>query len=71
MGVIQIQLNGEPRELPAGATVADAVRALGADPSGRGLAVAIDGEVVPRTAWEKTEVRAGARVEVLHAVQGG
>ncbi len=71
MSAVRIELNGEPHELPAGATVADAVRAAGADPSGRGLAVALDGEVVPRAAWEETEVRAGARVEVLHAVQGG
>jgi sulfur carrier protein len=71
MSLLRVELNGEQRELPAGASVADAVRAAGADPTGRGLAVAVDGEVVPRAEWEKTELRAGARVEVLHAVQGG
>jgi sulfur carrier protein len=35
------------------------------------VAVALDGEVVPRGAWAGTALRSGPRVEVLHAVQGG
>ena len=65
-----ITLNGERRELGEPATLAAAVRAAGA-PDGRGVAVAIDGEVVPRGDWATTEVRDGQHVEVLHAVQGG
>jgi sulfur carrier protein len=65
-----ITLNGERRELGEPATLAAAVRAAGA-PDGRGVAVAIDGEVVPRGDWATTEVRDGQQVEVLHAVQGG
>ena len=64
-----VTLNGEPRELTAGATVETAVRELGAD--GRGVAVALDGEVVPRAEWGSTEVREGQQLEVLRAVQGG
>ena len=67
--MISIVLNGEPSELPAGATVEAAVRELGAIE--RGVAVALDGEVVPRGEWAGTEVRDGQRVEVLRAVQGG
>jgi sulfur carrier protein len=67
--VTAVTLNGEPRELPAGATVATVVRELGAD--GRGVAVALDGEVVPRAEWGSTEVREGQQLEVLRAVQGG
>ena len=52
------------------ATVEDAVLAAGA-PDGRGVAVALDGEVVPRGEWATTEVRDGQQVEVLRAVQGG
>lgn len=37
----------------------------------RGVAVAVDAEVVPRGAWAAEELREGAHVEVLHAVQGG
>ena len=64
-----VVLNGEPSELSSPATVADAVRTTGAPE--RGVAVAVDGEVVPRSAWEGTRLREGQRVEILHAVQGG
>jgi sulfur carrier protein len=65
-----VTLNGERRELREPATVEAAVLAAGA-PDGRGVAVALDGEVVPRGQWATTEVRDGQQVEVLHAVQGG
>ena len=65
-----VTLNGVPRDLGSRATIETAVRAIGA-PDGRGVAVAIDGEVVPRGEWATTEVREGQQVEVLHAVQGG
>ena len=65
-----ITLNGEPRELGERATVEAAVQATGA-PDARGVAAALDGEVVPRGEWATTEVRDGQQVEVLHAVQGG
>ena len=64
-------LNGEARELPDGATVAEAVLAVGVSGDGRGVAVALDGEVVPRGEWARTRVSEGQHVEVLHAVQGG
>ncbi len=66
-----VRLNGEEQRLPEGATVADAVRATGADGAARGVAVAVEGEVVPRGEWDSTVLRAGGRVEVLQAVQGG
>lgn len=68
---IAVVLNGEARELPDGATVADAVAAVGAPSDGRGVAAAVDGEVVPRGAWDSHRLDADARVEVLQAVQGG
>jgi sulfur carrier protein len=68
--VTVVTLNGEPQELGERATVETALRAIGA-PDGRGVAVAVDGEVVPRGAWATTEVRDGQQVEILHAVQGG
>jgi sulfur carrier protein len=67
---VRIELNGEPVDLAAGASVAAAVDALRAD-SARGVAVAVDGEVVPRSEWDATALREGQQVEVLHAVQGG
>jgi thiazole synthase len=68
---MRIELNGETRELPAGATLADAVHESGAGEEVRGLAVALDGEVVPRAEWERTPLREGQSVEVLAAIQGG
>ena len=68
---MNLLLNGERRELPDGATLADAVAASGAPPDRRGVAVALDGEVVPRGEWERTGLHEDAAVEVLQAVQGG
>jgi sulfur carrier protein len=67
---ICVELNGSRADLEQGATVADAVEATGAD-SDRGVAVAVDGEVVPRSEWETTRLEDGQRVEVLRAAQGG
>jgi sulfur carrier protein len=66
-----VTLNGEERALADGASVADAVRLIGADGDARGVAVALDGEVVPRARWDATELVEGGQVEVLRAVQGG
>ena len=51
--------------------MASVVAALPNAPEGRGVAVAVDGEVVPRARWGNTELREGANVEVVVAVQGG
>jgi sulfur carrier protein len=68
---MRIELNGEEIEVEAGARVGDAVAETGANPDRRGVAVAVDGEVVPRSAWAATELSDGAKVEVVAAVQGG
>jgi thiazole synthase len=67
---MNVELNGEIVTLPDGATVATAIEASGAATE-RGVAVAIDGDVVPRSEWEKTSLSAGQKVEVLAAIQGG
>jgi sulfur carrier protein len=68
---LDVLLNGEARRVPHGTTVAAVVASLPATPEGRGVAVALDGEVVPRGAWGETELADGSRVEVVAAVQGG
>lgn len=65
-----ITVNGQPREIPDGTAVAAVVAELLGTPV-RGVAVAVNGEVVPRTAWDTVTVAAGDRVEVLTASQGG
>jgi sulfur carrier protein len=64
-----VTVNGEPRELPEGTTVAALLEALAARP--RGIAVAVDGEVLPRGEWPARSLPDGARVEVVAAIQGG
>ncbi len=66
---MQVWINGKPGELADGARVPDALALLGAPETG--VAVAVDGAVVPRAAWAATVLADGARVEVLTAVQGG
>lgn len=66
---MHVWINGEQRELGTGASVLDALTELGAPSSG--VAVAVDGEVVPRAGWADTQLTDGARIEVLTAVQGG
>jgi len=68
---VRIELNGRPAELPDQATVADAVSATGVEDEPRGVAVALDGEVVRRVEWRATRLREGQAVEVVRAVQGG
>ncbi len=65
-------LNGERVELPADATLATLLTAppVGPLPS-RGVAVAVDGTVVPRAAWAGHRLLGGESVEVVTAVQGG
>ena len=48
-----------------------AVEATGANPERHGIAVAVDGEVVPRAQWDETTISDGQRIEVVQAVQGG
>jgi sulfur carrier protein len=66
---MNVFLNGEPRALPEGATVATVAAEL--ELPERGIAIAMDREVVPRGQWGSTPLADGARVEVVHAVQGG
>jgi sulfur carrier protein len=65
-----ITVNGEPTvDIEPGMSVRALLAALGAPD--RGVAVAVDAEVVPRGEWDAFAVPDGARVEVLTAVQGG
>ncbi|MFJ4865119.1 sulfur carrier protein ThiS [Streptomyces sp. NPDC088748] len=64
-----ISVNGEPREIAAGATLDTVVAALTTAPAG--VAAALNETVVPRGQWPATVVGDGDRVEILTAVQGG
>ncbi len=66
---MQLTVNGTSREvtgaLSVGALVAEFTEAQ------RGVAVAVNGEVIPRSTWATASLRDGDRVEVLTAAQGG
>ena len=62
-------VNGEPCAAAGGTTVAELVAAW--CPSPRGVAVAVDGAVVPRSAWETTVIAPAAVVEIVTAAAGG
>jgi sulfur carrier protein len=71
---VLVTVNGRERHVPEGATVEAVLSALLAEGAGerhRGIAVAVQGEVVPQSRWGSTAVPAGAVIEVLTAVQGG
>jgi sulfur carrier protein len=66
-----IYLNGNPHDDAGERTVVKLLRVLELEPDARGVAVAVDGEVVPRADWSTVAIPDGARVEVLTAMQGG
>jgi sulfur carrier protein len=66
-----VHVKSEPTELAENATVADVLARLDVEGPRRGLAVAVDAEVVPRSQWDARALAAGDRVEVLSAIQGG
>jgi len=65
-----LSVNGASAPLPSPATVGGLVATI-TEAAGRGIAVAVNGEVVPRSAWDATDLHPGDRVEVLTAAQGG
>ncbi|WP_243791348.1 sulfur carrier protein ThiS [Saccharopolyspora gloriosae] len=66
---MQVVINGSARPVDVDATLATALAEFGV--AEQGVAVAVDGTVVPRASWTATELRDGAAIEVLTAVQGG
>lgn len=66
---MNITVNGTSKDLADGASLADVV--AGVTSATKGVAVAVNDSVVPKGAWETTELSPGDRVEVLTAVQGG
>ena len=66
---LKVLLNGLPAIVDVGATVGGIVDGMGK--GRRGVAVAVNDEVVPRSRWDKTALRDHDRVEILTASQGG
>jgi sulfur carrier protein len=65
-----ITLNGDATDVPAGTSL-EALLVRTGHAVRRGLAIAMNGEVVPRGRWTEQRVREGDVVELLAATQGG
>ncbi len=66
---MNIILNGEPHELPDGATAEQLVESLGL--TGRRIAMELNREIVPRSSYAATSLNEGDKVEIVHAIGGG
>ncbi len=70
MSAASIRVNGESEPLSA-TTLESLLAEKAVDTGQRGIAVALNGAVVPRAAWPNTQLRAGDSVEIVRARQGG
>ena len=66
---LSLLINGEPQQVGSDCTVAHLLRTLGLE--GARIAVAVNRDVVPRSAFATHRLAAGDRVEILEAVGGG
>ena len=69
MDTVQVLVNDEPTELPAGTTLSSLLAKLNVKP--RGVAAAVNAEVVPQQGWEATTLKSGDTVLIITATQGG
>jgi sulfur carrier protein len=68
-GPVQIEVNGEARGVPAGASVAELLALVGLD--ARKVAVERNREIVPRSAYAATLLAEGDAIEIVHFIGGG
>ena len=67
--MISVRVNGEQRRIPAGCSIAGMLREIGLDP--RKVAVERNLEIVPRSAYARTALAEGDRIEIVHFIGGG
>lgn len=67
---MNLTVNNKPQEMPEGSTVADLARQQGVA-DGKGVAIAMNGAVVRRDAWESTPLTDGATIVLIKAAYGG
>src|SRR5690625_5747461 len=69
---VQVTVNGDAKTITAGQTVVDLLRSLDIDPlHSKGIAVAVNDEVVRRASSEDVALKADDRLDVITARQGG
>jgi sulfur carrier protein len=68
---VNLTVNGQSRRVRPETTVAALLEELGFDAAARGVAVAVNDAVVPKSSWPEQRLSEGDTVEIIHAVQGG
>ena len=68
---MKLRVNGEEKIVDLNLNLHDLLIALELDPGQAGIAVAVNKEVIPKTAWRRTALRENSDVEIIRAVQGG
>jgi sulfur carrier protein len=68
---MELTINGQARSIEAANIDQLLATELEEGHTRRGIAVAVNGEVVPRTQWEEARIHAGDRVEIVRALPGG
>ena len=68
---MKIRVNREPREVRSDLNLHELLILLELDPIQSGITVAVDREVIPKTAWQSTQLRDDSEVEIIRAVQSG
>jgi len=67
--MLEVELNGAPYVLPAGASLQELAGQLGL--AGQAVAVAVNREVVPRQQWPERRLQAQDKVDIVRAIGGG
>ncbi len=68
---MQLVVNGQNRAVTDASTLADLLTAMNFDPDQKGIAIAVNAEVIAHAMWASTRLCNGDRVDIIHAVQGG
>jgi sulfur carrier protein len=68
---VEAEVNGAVRRLVSGISVARLVAEVAPEDAAPGVAVAVNGEVVPRPRWPERKIQHGDVIEIVRAVQGG
>lgn len=68
---MELTINGEKKDAGGARTLDELIERMGLSELSKGIAVAVNGAVVPKGRWKNTTLETGDNIEVIHAVQGG
>lgn len=68
---MDIEVNGKTQTAQPGALLTEVLGELSISKDDSGIAVAVNGAVLPRSEWDNTRLEPGTKIEIVHAVAGG